>query len=185
MVGITSYGVYTPYYRLSRDAIRKAWELPPSFPGEKAIANYDEDSITMASESIFNCLERVGEVKVDGLFSGTVSYPSPEKGGAATVAAIIDLPEEILTADFSRSMRAGTAALRSALDAVKGDSAKNVITVASDCRLAEPGSNEELIFGAGSACLLVGDKGVIAELVGYFSISDNLSKNIPIFILLI
>jgi len=173
MIGITSYGVYTPYYRLSRDAIRKAWELPPSFPGEKAIANYDEDSITMASDSIFNCLERAGEVKVDGLFAGTVSYPSPEKGGAAAVAAIIDLPEEILTADFSRSMRAGTAALRSALDAVRSDSAKNVIAVASDCRLAEPGSNEELIFGAGSACLLVGDKGVIAELVGHFSISDN------------
>ena len=52
MVGITSYGAYVPRYRLSRKAIFAAmgWFNAATAAvarGEKAVANYDEDSITM------------------------------------------------------------------------------------------------------------------------------------------
>jgi len=174
MIGITSYGIYTPYYRLNRDAIRNSWEVPSSIKGEKAIANYDEDSVTMASESVFNCLATVNhQVKTDGLFFATTSYPFPEKQGATIVSAIADFPEEVIATDFSRSMRSGVSALGSALDAVAGGSAKNVLVVAADCRMGEPGSDEELILGDGSASLLVGDTNVIASKVGRFSISSD------------
>jgi hypothetical protein len=53
MIGITAYGVNVPYYRLKREAIFKAmgWFNPAIArlaKGEKAVANHDEDSLTMA-----------------------------------------------------------------------------------------------------------------------------------------
>ena len=50
MAGIISYGAYIPLYRLTRAEISKSWSGIP-LRGEKAVANYDEDSITMAVES--------------------------------------------------------------------------------------------------------------------------------------
>ena len=48
MVGIRAYGAYIPLYRLDRGEVAKAWRSPFPVPGEKAVANYDEDSLTMA-----------------------------------------------------------------------------------------------------------------------------------------
>jgi len=50
MAGIVSYGAYIPIYRLSRDLIWLTWGGIP-IAGEKAVANFDEDSVTMAVKS--------------------------------------------------------------------------------------------------------------------------------------
>ena len=55
MAGIVSYGAYIPYYRLNRADIAKAWGTGAS-PGEKAVANYDEDSLTMAVAAAMDCI---------------------------------------------------------------------------------------------------------------------------------
>ena len=54
MAGIVSYGAYIPYNRLSRALIAKAWEGGAA-SGEKAIAGYDEDSLTMAVAAARDC----------------------------------------------------------------------------------------------------------------------------------
>ena len=46
-VGITSYGAYIPLYRMSRDVFYKAWG-GAKMAGERAVCNYDEDTVTMA-----------------------------------------------------------------------------------------------------------------------------------------
>ena len=59
MVGITSCGAYIPLLRISRKSISSAtgWLGPATgLPGEKAIANYDEDSLTMAVAAAIDCL---------------------------------------------------------------------------------------------------------------------------------
>ncbi|MCP4577249.1 MAG: hypothetical protein GY846_13310 [Deltaproteobacteria bacterium] len=59
MSGIVSYGAYIPRYRIDRKLIYKAmgWLNPATFmPGEKAVANYDEDSLTMAVAAGIDCL---------------------------------------------------------------------------------------------------------------------------------
>ena len=51
MVGITSYGAYIPLQRINRKTIFNAtgWSTAAvSMPGEKAVANYDQDRLTMA-----------------------------------------------------------------------------------------------------------------------------------------
>ena len=175
MIGIKSYGVYTPYYRLDRAKIREAWGLPPYPKGQKAIANYDEDPLTMASEAISNCLTGLKDVSIGGLHFASTHYPFPEKQGAGMIACISDFSEEITTADFTHSMRAGASALKAALDTAGSGSGENVMVAAADCRVGEPGSELEIITGDGSAALLISDTDPVAQFIGSFSVSHDFS----------
>ena len=168
MVGITSYGAYIPLWRLSRDAISKG------SAGEKAICNYDEDSVTMAVASAVDCLNSIDRDSVDGLFFASTTSPYIEKMASTIIAMGVDLRRNIITADFAHSLRAGTAALKAALDAVKAGSAKNVLVTAADCRLGVPGSSFEQNWGDGSGAVLVGSENVVAEVKDVFSVSDEI-----------
>ena len=55
MAGIVSFGSYIPTYRLPRDVIAKEWGTP-SLGGERAIANFDEDSLSMAVNASVDAL---------------------------------------------------------------------------------------------------------------------------------
>ncbi|EFK09269.1 conserved hypothetical protein [delta proteobacterium NaphS2] len=169
MVGIISCGCYIPFWRLSRAAIRDGLR------GEKAIAGADEDSITMAVAAALDCLGGTDRQEVDGIFLATTTPPYKEKLGAGIVATAADLRRDIITADFTDSLRAGTIALRAAIDAVKSGSAKQVMVVAADCRLGAPGSSWELSCGDGAVAFLIGDsEDVIAEVTGSYSLSDEI-----------
>ena len=172
MVGITSYGVYIPRYRLSRDIVAKAWG-PRFISGERAVANHDEDSLTMATEAALNCLLGIDPKTVDGLIFASTTSPYLEKQASTLVATAVDLPVEIYTADHLSSIRAGMAALKSAMDAVKGGSARNILVAAVDSRKGEPGSDSEQLLGDGSAAVMVGGTGVVASLEGVYSLSEE------------
>jgi hydroxymethylglutaryl-CoA synthase len=180
MAGITSYGAYVPLYRINRMTIYSAlgWLNPASLlPGEKAVANYDEDSLTMAVASAMDCLSGLEREKIDGLFYATTTTPYKERQNAGIIATALDLPPEIRTSDFTTSIKSGTGALISAYDAVASGSAKNVIVCASDCRLGKPGGYQEEIYGDGAAALLLGDSGVIASVEGTYSVSYDFVDN--------
>ena len=134
MSGIISYGAYVPLWRLSRDAIGAAWGRA-SLGGERSVANNDEDTVTMAVEAVLDCLAGTDRDSIDGLYFASTTAPFREKQCATLVAAAADLKPDIITADFGNSLRAGTTALRAALDAVNSGSAQNIIVVAADCRL--------------------------------------------------
>ena len=85
MLGIKSYGAYIPLHRLSRAEISRAWGGPP-LPGEKAVANYDEDSLTMAVAACRDCLRGADRTAVDGLYFASTTFPYREKQSAAVVA---------------------------------------------------------------------------------------------------
>ena len=169
MVGIVSYGGYVPFYRLSREQIDRAWGQRGGIKGEKAIANYDEDSLTMAVASGLDCLGGLDRDTVGGLFLATTTSPYREKMLASTAALALDLPKGIRTADFTDSLRAGTAALGAAIDTVKGGSAKSALVLAADCRLGKPSGQYEQLLGDGAASVLIGDSGVIATIVDSYS----------------
>jgi len=75
MVGIRSYGAYIPLYRLERSEIVKAWRSPFPVPGEKAVANYDEDSLTMATAAALDCVTGIDRQEIDGLFFASTTSP--------------------------------------------------------------------------------------------------------------
>ena len=173
MVGITSYGAYVPLLRLSRDVIAAAWGTG-SMGGERSVASYDEDSITMATEAVSDCIAGGERDKIDGLLFASTTSPYKEKLCATVVATVADLRRDVITGDYANSLRAGTSALRAALDAIKAGSAKNLLVVVSDCRLGYPRSSEEQTFGDGAAAFLIGDSGVAVTVEGSYAISDEL-----------
>ena len=172
MAGIVSYGAYIPIYRLSRADIGKVWETMGG-KGERSVANCDEDALTMGVESATDCLRGIDKGAVDGLYFASTTPPYREKQAASIMATVLNLRKDIFTADFTDSLRAGTNALRAAIDAVKAGSAKNVLVVAADCRLPAPNSEFEALFGDGAAAFLVGASGVCLNVEASYSISSE------------
>jgi len=172
-IGISAYGVYIPRYRLSRKAISAAmgWLSPGALPGEKAVANYDEDSLTMAVAAGMDCLMGADRAGVDGLYFASTTFPYRERESAAIIATALDLSPNIRTADFADSLKAGTSAILSACDSVKAEGVRSILVCGSDYRLAKPGSPQEMVFGDGAAALLLGNSRVIASLEGWYSTS--------------
>ena len=72
MVGIKSYGIYVPIWRLDLGCVEERWH------GERAIANFDEDSLTMGVAATTDCLKGVERSTVDGLFFASSSFPYRE-----------------------------------------------------------------------------------------------------------
>ncbi|MFA5367157.1 MAG: 3-hydroxy-3-methylglutaryl CoA synthase, partial [Dehalococcoidia bacterium] len=122
MTGIVSFGAYVPIYRLNREILAQVWGGKGK--GEKAVANADEDSLTLGVEAARDCLKGFDKSKVDALYFATTTAPYKEKQSASIMAAACDLREEIRTIDLTDSLRSGTIALAMAMDAVKAGSAR-------------------------------------------------------------
>ena len=174
MVGIVSYGGYIPYYRLPRIEIAKAWmgQIAPQ-PGEKAVANFDEDSVTMAVAAASDCLNGLDRTKIDGLYMATTTSPYQERHGAGIISAALDLRRDIRTGDFANSIRGATIALNAAFDTIKAGAAKNMLVTAADCRVGATASTAEMSFGDGAASLLLGEDNIIATLEASYTISED------------
>ncbi len=171
MVGIASYGAYIPLYRLSRQEMSQAWGIP-GVPGERAVANADEDSITMAIAAGFECLAGVDPASIDALYFASTTAPYAEKQCAPVIAAALDLRPDIFTADFTDSLRSATVALRAAYDAIESGSAKSVLVAAADNRPAEPETMWEQILGDGAGAVLLSKDGA-ATVRGFQSVTSE------------
>ncbi len=176
MAGITSYGAYIPYYRLPRSVIGKAWGRSGG-RGEKAVANYDEDPVSMSVAAGMDCLKGTDPKTVDALFLATTNAPYKERQNSTIVATALDLRREARNADFSNCLRAGTVAMLSAMDAVNAGSLKSVLVTAADTRLGEAAGENELDFGDGAAALLLGKENVAVEIEGTYTLSDDFVDN--------
>ena len=172
MLGIISYGAYIPVYRLSQSEISRAWGGGGG-RGEKAVTNYDEDSITMSVEAAIDCLNGMNRHVVDCLYFTSTTSPYEEKQSASIVAAAVDFRDDIFTLDLVSSLRSGTSAVRAACDAIKSGSAKMVLVTAADSRLPAPNSEFEPIFGDGAAAFLIGDTDVAVAIEGSHSITSD------------
>jgi 3-hydroxy-3-methylglutaryl CoA synthase len=170
MPGIAGAAAYVPRYRLPRELIAKEWGQP-SAGGERAVANHDEDSLTLAMSAALN-LGAEAE-KADAVFFASTTAPFVEKQSAATVAAVLELPRTARTLDFTDSLRSGTSALVAALDAIQSGNSSRVLVVAGDCRMGEPDTPSEQQYGDAGAAVLITKDGGAAEIVATFSVSDE------------
>ncbi len=182
MPGICSYGGYVPRFRLNRMLVYQAmgWMNPGNIAnakGEKAVANFDEDSITMAVAAGLNALDGMDRSRVQGVFLASTTMPYKERLNAGIVATAIGLGDNIRTADFSGGLKAGTSALLSAIDGVEAGRMDNVVVTAAESRLGKPASPQELIFGNAAAAFVVGNDPVIAEFKGSFSLSYDFADH--------
>ena len=175
-IGIKSYGAYLPKYMLPRELIAKAWDFP-TVPGTKAVAMEDEDSLTMSVEAGLDCLEGIDPKTVDGIFFASTTQVYTEKDSASLIATVLDMREDIITADFTDSTKAGTSALTRAVDTIKANKdIKSILVVAADTRKAEPSTMWEYGFADGAAALLIADEeNIPISIDDYYSVSANVT----------
>ncbi len=162
MAGIVSYGSYVPYRRLKRAAIAAVLGVPAT-RGERAVASFDEDSISMAVEALRDALKSAPQTPVGSLLFATTTPPYGEKLNAAILGAATQLPAEIRAADLTGSTRAGLAALLQAADAAAASGTFAAVAMA-DARLGAPEGKLEQQSGDGAAAFVLGTEGVIAEI---------------------
>ena len=174
MIGITSFGAYIPFYRLTHKEIARAWGGRAG-EGERAVANVDEDSITMAVEAVRDLLAKGNGREIDGLMFATTTSPYAEKQASALIATAADLRSDIRTADYANSLRSATTAILAAHDSVKAGSGSNIIIAAADTRLAPPKSAGERLFGDAASAIGIGGDRVIANLIASHSTVNEMT----------
>ena len=177
MAGIVSFGAYVPRRRLQRLSVFATigWHSPAIMmmaSGERSMCNWDEDTLTMSVAAARDCLIGQNKADVDGVYLASTTLPFADRQNAGVLAAALNLAEQNLgTADFASSQKAGATALLAALEAVKSGERQRVLVTAADQRQTKAGSFYELWFGDGAASLLVGEGDVIAEFLGAYSIA--------------
>ena len=163
--GILSYGAYVPWRRLQRKSIADAhgWfnaALKSQGKGERAMANWDEDSVTMAVEASRDALTGFDRSKLGALRVASTTFPFLDRLHASIVADALELTDEVSTSDVSATQRAATTAL---IDALK--SGRETLVVGAENRRTKAASTYELTSGDGAAAVLVGEGDVIAKLL--------------------
>ena len=171
-IGIQSFGGYIPRLRLDRGSIASAhaWFNPGLKglgAGERAMANWDEDSITMAVEAARDCL---GATSIDlgGIYMGSTTMPFQDRQNAGIVAQALLLGKNLLTLDITGSQRAGTSALIAACQVVMGER-KPILVAAAEKRRTRAASTIEMTTGDAGAAVLVGEGDGVAKLLGSHS----------------
>lgn len=170
MAGIASWGTAIPVWRLDRAMHGRAWDTP-SLPGERSAASGDQDSLALGVEAALTAVASRGADDIDAIFFATTTPPYAEKHAAATIAAVLDR-HDVMTADVTGSLRAGTTALRNAIDAVASGSARAALVVAADTRPAEPATAMEQLFGDGAAAVIVTPDGPVKILAAHSVVEE-------------
>jgi len=172
MAGIVSIGKYIPYYRITRDMMAVGWGRA-SQGGERAVASYDQDTITLGVEAALDCLDGRDCSQIDAVFFASTTSPYLEKQASSLIATVLDLSENILTIDFASSLRAASNAIKVAMDAIEAGTLRQVLVVASDMRNAD--EELEQTLGDAAVAILLGKDNVMATIVESYFISNELT----------
>ncbi len=174
MIGITSFGAHIPKLRLSRKSIAdaNAWGnagLKGLAKGERAMCNWDEDSVTLAVAAARDCLRGQDPSSLRGVYMATTTPPFLDRQNAGIVAAALHMDHDVMSMDVTASQKAGTSGLIAAMHVAQGMDDGNLLFVAADKRRAKASSPQEMQFGDGAAAVMLGSKNVIAKLLATHS----------------
>lgn len=172
--GITGFGAYIPWRRLKRQVVAEAnaWFAPNiRGRGHRAMANWDEDSITMAVAAARDVLgpkrsrDGIGQVLL-----ASTTMPFADRSNAGLVAEALNLSDDLAAIDIAGAQSASLTALSQAL-AVCDARGEDVLLTAADNRKTRAASSQELSYGDAAAALMLGTEGVIAQCLGEVSSS--------------
>lgn len=165
---IQGVGGYLPLLRLRRKTALAAlrWSgLAGMRDGFRAVAGWDEDAFTLATESARGVVG--GTAAVELIFASTSAYYT-ERAQSALMVDALALPRSTRTIDVAGSRRCATTSLFRALEG-SGD----VIVAAGEKRLTQAGSAQQMTFGDGGAAVRIGDSGA-ARFLGGASVTHDL-----------
>lgn len=171
-VGIVGFGAYLPRYRITQGEYIKAWgTFAAAGVKEKAVMDFDEDTLTMGIEAAAQALEAWGgdPGSVEILSLASTNFPYDEKALGGTVSAMLGLPEGVFSTEHRASGRAGTEALITAASLLLSGGGKYALVIVADAPVAEPKETVEHGSGAAATAFVLGKQDLIAELEGYGS----------------
>lgn len=169
--GILAFGAYVPITRLQRSTIHAtnkwfAGGLGGLAKGEKAVANWDEDSVTMAVEAARDALDGHDRAGIERVIIASTTLPFADRQNAGIVKEALNLPDAVGAMDVAGSQRAATSALLAALGG-----AETTLVAAAEIATPKPASEREMTSGDAAAALLIGKGTPIARLVARHSVT--------------
>lgn len=166
--GLIAFGAYIPRLRLPRRLIAEAnaWlgsGLSGQAKGERAVCNWDEDVVTMGVEAARDALGTAAGAgdAIRSVVLCSTTFPFTDRLNAGLLAGALALPESVSAQDACGSQRAATTAL---LAALRSD--RTSLVVAAERRPTKAASPLEMVSGAASAAIVVGEGEPVARLVG-------------------
>ena len=182
-IGITTYGVYIPRFRIRVEDIARVWGDNPNdikkglLVSEKSVPDQDEDTATIAVEAARSALRRSGLTGTDigAIYVGSESHPYAVKPTATIVAEAVQATPELMAADYEFACKAGTAALQTCLGLVAADYIKFGMAIGADTSQGAPADALEYTAAAGGAAYVVGKNRVIAEIEDTYSYTTDTS----------
>ncbi|CQR52800.1 MULTISPECIES: zinc ribbon domain-containing protein [Haloferax] len=184
-LGIAGVGAYVPRFYLPASAYREAWDKGGA-PGvdRVAVADADEDTLTMATEAGGRALAAAGvdAGDIDHLALATTTPPNDEEESAVRLASLLGVDPSVPTRQFGGSTRAGAVALSATVEATRGSGAGSGsgtgtgtgtvgprLVIVADSPRGAPESDEAAGAGAGAAALVLAEDGpLVIDAVGEF-----------------
>ena len=172
MVGIVTYGVYIPRFRIRVAEIARVWGAnADDISGglgvfEKSVPDVDEDTATIAVEAARNGLMRrtLNPRTIGAVYVGSESHPYAVKPTACTVGEAIGATPTMTAADYEFACKAGTAGIQTCMGLVMSGIITNGLAIGSDVSQGAPGDTLEYTAAAGGAAFFIGGEDPIATI---------------------
>ncbi|MCR3882944.1 hydroxymethylglutaryl-CoA synthase [Methanotrichaceae archaeon M04Ac] len=179
-VGIVSYGVYIPRYRIKAEEIARVWgereDMAQSLNVfEKSVPDFDEDAVTIAVEAARNALKRasIDPARIGAIYVGSESHPYAVKPTGTIVGEAIGVDHQLTAADLEFACKAGTAAIQACLGLVSAGMIDLGLAMGTDTSQGAPGDALEYTAAAGGAAYLIGREDLAAEIEGFYSFTTD------------
>lgn len=162
-VGIAGFGAYIPYLRITTEEIADAWQkngknIENSLGViKKAVAERDEDCVTMACEASLSALEmaNIERQKIGACFLGSESFPYAVKPSSTILGDILQIGSEYFSADLQFACKAGTAGVQIICAMIESGMIDCGLVVGSDKSQARPADALEFTAGSGAGAILL------------------------------
>jgi len=164
MVGIVSYGVSIPTYRIAVTEIARAWNKQPEEVVrslgvvEKSVPAGDEDAVTLAIEAAWNAFA-VGLVKpsaIEVLLVGSESHPYAVNPTSTIVGELLGVGTSYLAADLEFACKAGTAGIQAIAGFIEAGHVRYGLAIGADTAQSKPHDVLEYTSAAAAAAFLLG-----------------------------
>jgi len=142
---------------------------------EKAVANFDEDAATLATEASMLALAsgHINPEKIGAITVGSESHPYAVKPTTTIVGEMLGVSNNYFAADLQFACKAGTAGLQFLWGLVASGKIDYGVSIGSDVAQARPGDILEYTASSAAAAYIVGKTRVIAEIIDFTSFTSN------------
>lgn len=165
---ISGYGCYIPPLRIRDQEFRAVWGKPLEVKS-KAVADFDEDALTMGIEAAKEALEHLAPQQVDILCAASTTFPRSYSTVASTFVSSLGLRPDVMSFEFGQSSLSGSEATLAAISALSAWELNTALVVLADCPRADAFDSLDYGLGAASVAFVISRGEGLAELEGFAS----------------